>query len=125
MTEQSNHETRWVFKFKNQHTQQFEYTQPTLLPELLEVVNQLKVPGQFCLCVIIPDFVAEVEMKLNVENSEFFKGNAPVLDYQKIAEEGKANVRTHSEVSPRRRGRPPKSEKVVVVPLRSETERIT
>lgn len=122
MTPQTNHETRWVFKFKNQSTGQTEYTQPALLNDLLDVVNQLKIPGQFCLCVIIPDFVAEVEMKLNVDSSEFFKGNAPVLDYERIAEEGKANVRTRSEVSPRRRGRPPKIKEVIVESLRAETK---
>lgn len=124
MTQPAQHETLWVFKFKNQSTQKFEYTQPAPLNDLLEVVNQLKIAGQFCLCVVIPDFVAEVEVKLNVESSKFFKGNAPVLDYEKIMREGKANVRTHSEVSPRKRGRPFKVKAVPVESGGGEVERV-
>lgn len=118
----SDQHTLWTFKFTNRTTGQEEYTQPTPLNELLEVVSNLKIPGQFCLCVIIPDFYANVEVKLNVDESKLFKGDAPSLDFDRIISEGKKNVRTNSEVSPRRRGRPPKKKEESVEPLRDPVD---
>lgn len=115
-------ETLWTFRFRNRTTNQEEYTQPTPLNELLEVVSNLKIPGQFCLCVIIPDFYANVEVKLDVDESKLFKGDAPSLDFERIISEGRKNVRTNSQVSPRRRGRPPKIKKESVESLRDEVD---
>lgn len=101
-------DAKWVFKYVNKDTGLTRYTPPEELSDLITVVDRLKIEGEFCLCVIIPDFKAKVTIDFDYESSSVLNGIVPALDIDKIKEGALANVRENSENAPRRRGRPRK-----------------
>jgi hypothetical protein len=112
-------EVKWVFKFANRKTGEIEYTQPSDLKTLMEAVKSLKVEGQFCICVLIPDFKAEVDISLDVKGSNFLQGEIPEINLEKVRED----VRSSSEVPVRRKRRPAKVAEESVGAVRDEAVR--
>lgn len=112
-------EVKWVFKFTNRTTGEAEYTQPTDLKSLMEAVKSLKVAGQFCICVLIPDFKAEVDINMDIQGSNFLKGQIPEIDLDKVRED----VGSSSEVPARRKRRPAKVAEESVGAVRDEAIR--
>jgi hypothetical protein len=69
--EKDGREHKWIFRYEVDGG--IKYSAPGELSELLELVKERKLEGEFCLAIIIPDFKSETTCKIDVSKSKYIK----------------------------------------------------